>query len=382
MNKSVIKGIITGILINLFAWGFVQVIFPIVNAEATATLLPPPYSKFFYPAGTAFAGQALAGGQVFTYAAGTTTPLQSYTDSTALVANSNPIILDSSGQASIWIAGAYKVVIEDPNGNVLSTTDNVQDLFTYDNIQSTSTTSLAIQTGSPLTLTTQANKYYGPGVFVMIVNSANPTADYMHCPITSYIGTQLTCTPDGSLGSGTFASWTISLSGPLGPAGPTGPTGGSGGDMVGASNLLQGVGGVANVATARTNLGLGSAAVLNAGTGANQVIQLNSSSQIPAIDGSLLTNIYSYSNAANGYIIVGPIMMEWGTASNNVAVTFPRAFSNTPYSVQLTPNVNSSGGNCTTCTEVPYRAQSVTTTGFTPFVFGAPTTFWTAIGPT
>jgi hypothetical protein len=37
--------------------------------------------------------------------------------------------------------------------------------------------------------------------------------------------------------------------------------------------------------------GLGSAAMLNAGTGANGLVQLNGSAQLPAVDGSLLTNL-------------------------------------------------------------------------------------------
>ena len=46
-----------------------------------------------------------------------------------------------------------------------------------------------------------------------------------------------------------------------------------------------------NTTTARTNLGLGSSAVLDAGTSASNVIQLDSNAKIPAIDGSQLTNL-------------------------------------------------------------------------------------------
>ena len=48
-----------------------------------------------------------------------------------------------------------------------------------------------------------------------------------------------------------------------------------------------------NVGTARTNLGLGSAAVLVAGTAANNAVQLDGSSRLPAVDGSQLTNLPS-----------------------------------------------------------------------------------------
>ena len=43
--------------------------------------------------------------------------------------------------------------------------------------------------------------------------------------------------------------------------------------------------------TARTTLGLGSAAVLTAGTSANNAVQLDGSARLPAIDGSQLTNL-------------------------------------------------------------------------------------------
>ena len=46
-----------------------------------------------------------------------------------------------------------------------------------------------------------------------------------------------------------------------------------------------------NVATARTNLGLGTSATLDVGTSANNVVQLDGSSRLPAVDGSQLTNI-------------------------------------------------------------------------------------------
>ena len=48
-----------------------------------------------------------------------------------------------------------------------------------------------------------------------------------------------------------------------------------------------------NVGTARTNLGLGTSAVINVGTGASEVVQLDGSSRLPAVDGSQLTNLPS-----------------------------------------------------------------------------------------
>ena len=48
-----------------------------------------------------------------------------------------------------------------------------------------------------------------------------------------------------------------------------------------------------NVATARTNLGLGTSATLDVGTTANKVVQLDASAKLPAVDGSNLTNLPS-----------------------------------------------------------------------------------------
>jgi len=46
-----------------------------------------------------------------------------------------------------------------------------------------------------------------------------------------------------------------------------------------------------NAATTRSQLGLGTAAVEDVGTSAGNVVQLNGSAQLPAVDGSLLTNL-------------------------------------------------------------------------------------------
>ena len=47
----------------------------------------------------------------------------------------------------------------------------------------------------------------------------------------------------------------------------------------------------ANNTAQRSTLGLGTAAVLNVGTSANNIIQLNGSSLLPAVNGSQLTNL-------------------------------------------------------------------------------------------
>ena len=66
-----------------------------------------------------------------------------------------------------------------------------------------------------------------------------------------------------------------------------GQTGAVSGLLEAGNNLSD----LSNVPTARSNLSLGSAAVENVGTGANNVVQLDGSSRLPAVDGSQLTNL-------------------------------------------------------------------------------------------
>lgn len=73
-------------------------------------------------------GNPLAGGKLYSYKAGTTTPVATYRDAFGFAANTNPIILDANGEADVWIspgAGAYKFVLEDANGVVQWTIDNI-----------------------------------------------------------------------------------------------------------------------------------------------------------------------------------------------------------------------------------------------------------------
>lgn len=85
-----------------------------------AQLLAAPYSYF-----TDSNGNPLSGGKVYTYAAGTTTPKTTYTDSGGTTPAANPIILDSDGRATIWLVGYYKIVVKNSSDVTQYTTDNV-----------------------------------------------------------------------------------------------------------------------------------------------------------------------------------------------------------------------------------------------------------------
>ncbi|HEY6022172.1 MAG TPA: hypothetical protein VIY48_20590, partial [Candidatus Paceibacterota bacterium] len=74
-------------------------------------------------------GLPLNAGQLFTYAAGTSTPQATYTTSAGSVANANPIILGVDGRtpSEIWLTAgvSYKFVLEDSLGNIIATYDNL-----------------------------------------------------------------------------------------------------------------------------------------------------------------------------------------------------------------------------------------------------------------
>jgi hypothetical protein len=78
-------------------------------------------------------GVPLAGGLIYTYAAGTTTPQATYTSNSGSIAQSNPIVLDSSGRVpsgEIWLLQVipYKFVLQTSGGTTIGTYDNISSI--------------------------------------------------------------------------------------------------------------------------------------------------------------------------------------------------------------------------------------------------------------
>lgn len=63
----------------------------------------------------------------------------------------------------------------------------------------------------------------------------------------------------------------------------------------------------ANAAAQRTTLGLGSAATLDVGTTANQIVQLDGTAKLPAVDGSQLTNLPSGGGGSGGLVYLATL---------------------------------------------------------------------------
>jgi len=120
----------------------------------TTSIATPPKLQFFDANGA-----PLVGGKLYSYAAGTTTPLTTYTSSTGVSANTNPVILDSRGEANIWFGtDQYKLKLTSATDVEVWTVDNLNgpDQATLAAFSASSGSSLIgyIQSGSGAVATT------------------------------------------------------------------------------------------------------------------------------------------------------------------------------------------------------------------------------------
>lgn len=76
-------------------------------------------------------GNPLTGGKIYTYAAGTTTPVVTYTTSSGTIPHTNPIVLDAAGRipsgGEIWltVGVGYKFVVKTSAEVLIATYDNI-----------------------------------------------------------------------------------------------------------------------------------------------------------------------------------------------------------------------------------------------------------------
>lgn len=131
-----------------------------------ATALSPSAKQQFFTA----AGVPLVGGKLYTYAAGTSTPLATYVDSAGVTANTNPVIMDSRGEANIWLLPglAYKFVLKDPDDTTIWTVDNIDLGINFANV---------IITGGTINGVTIGNITPGPATFTTLRATDDVTFD-------------------------------------------------------------------------------------------------------------------------------------------------------------------------------------------------------------
>lgn len=108
-----------------------------------AVLLSPIGNGFQFLTTT---GLPLNGGFIYTYQAGSSAPLTTYSDVNGLIPNANPIVLGSDGrpQNEIWLTQgySYKFILTDSTNNQIQTYDNL-----YGILQNAPAVSNVIPTG-------------------------------------------------------------------------------------------------------------------------------------------------------------------------------------------------------------------------------------------
>jgi len=86
-----------------------------------ASLSPAPKLQFFDAN-----GDPLVGGKLYSYIAGTTTPLATYTSQDGSTPNANPTILNSRGEADVWLGNdSYKLALYTSNNVLVWTVDSI-----------------------------------------------------------------------------------------------------------------------------------------------------------------------------------------------------------------------------------------------------------------
>jgi hypothetical protein len=95
----------------------------VTHAQVPVAPIVQPHVTFVNASGGPCAGCSIA-----TFAAGTTTPSPTYTDSTGTSVNTNPIILDAAGGANIWVGrSSYKFILKTALGATIWSVDNVNE---------------------------------------------------------------------------------------------------------------------------------------------------------------------------------------------------------------------------------------------------------------
>jgi hypothetical protein len=122
---------------------------------ATGTIIPSPVFT-----GLDANGDPVSGGKLYTYVAGTTTPQTTYSDVGLTSANANPIVLDSSGRATVYVTtgSSFKYVLKTSADVTLWTADNIGAVP-----KSTATVDITVTAGEAITALDAAYISQGDG---------------------------------------------------------------------------------------------------------------------------------------------------------------------------------------------------------------------------
>lgn len=136
-----------------------------------AVLFSYPFVQFFDDN-----GNPLAGGKIYTYQAGTTTPKATFTTSDASVQNTNPVVLDAAGRAVIFIQGSYRFDTFDANDVLIRSVDNVTSFAT---LESTNTAFFQSFSGTGSQTTFNLSETLGTESAALLVFVSRATESYV-----------------------------------------------------------------------------------------------------------------------------------------------------------------------------------------------------------
>jgi len=91
-------------------------------------------------------GKPVSSGKLYSYEPGSSTAKSTYTTSALSTANANPTILNTSGEATIWLSGKYKFVLKDANDVEIWSLDNVEGMEQATGVEQTLTYGATIAT--------------------------------------------------------------------------------------------------------------------------------------------------------------------------------------------------------------------------------------------
>ncbi len=142
--------------------------------------------KYFFDAN----GDPLAFGKVYTYQAGTTNNKETFTTEDGDVANTNPVILNGEGYASIYISGSYNIVVDDANDVNIWSDDPVSSNIAEEWIGCETPTYIS---PTSFKISNNLTSVYEPGRRIRINNNV-PTFVYGTIKTSSFSGGETTIT--------------------------------------------------------------------------------------------------------------------------------------------------------------------------------------------
>ena len=111
-------------------------------------------------------GRPLVGGRVYFYVPNTSTPKNTWQDRALTILNTNPVVLDARGEATIWGSGVYRQVVRDQFGNLI-----------WDQVVSDETKELQDQINAAATFITELGNSTDTNMGTALIGGANRVVD-------------------------------------------------------------------------------------------------------------------------------------------------------------------------------------------------------------